>query len=296
MTTEINLRVVAEVANGLGEGPVWHAIEGALYWVDILADRVYRYDPAIDRVDFSVAPPFPSAVMPGISGDLLLAVKGEAGLFSFEEGVFRTQYAIERANKSMRCNDGKRAPDGRFWVGTMALDGTSGAGSLYLLEAPGRITRLIENVTISNGMAWDTNKGLFYYIDTPTRRVVAYDYDINRGTIHGGVRPVVTVDERDGWPDGMTIDAEGNLWVALWDGWAVVCFDPDTGERLAEIRLPVARPTSCVFGGEGLDTLYITSAKKGLDADDLALQPLAGALFGVDGLGIKGIIDNCDNN
>src|SRR5690606_34295926 len=133
MTRNINIKVISEVANQLGEGPVWHAVEGALYWVDILANRVYRYIPAADCVDFLVTPPFPSAVAPAISGNLLLAVQGAVGLFTFADGAFRPVYEIEPANKSVRCNDGKRAPDGRFWVGTMALDETSGAGSLYRL-------------------------------------------------------------------------------------------------------------------------------------------------------------------
>lgn len=284
----MDIRVVAATGSQLGEGPIWHAAERAVYWVDILGHRVYRYDAVTERVEVAPTPVYPSAVVPMFPGDLLLAVQGGVGSFSFKEAKFSMRYPIEQHRDDLRCNDGKCDPAGRFWVGTMALDECAGSGSVYRLEAASRhATRVIDGVTISNGMAWDTNRALFYYIDTPTRRVVAYHYDPATGAIHHP-RPVITIYEREGWPDGMTIDSEGKLWIALWGGWAVVRFDPDTGRKLAEVKLPVAQPTSCAFGGEGLDTLYITSARKGLSKQAIEDQLLAGALFAIDGLGVKG--------
>ncbi len=287
MIVEKDIQIVAACANELGESPVWHPVSRKLHWVDILAHTVYAYDPETDTVTVSPAPLYPSALAPTASGDLLLAVQGGIGLFSVERGTFGMRCPIETEIPGDRCNDGKCDPQGRFWVGSMALDERDGAGNVYRVDTGMDPVKVISGVTISNGMAWDTGKNLFYYIDTPTRQVVAYDYDPATGAIRHP-RSVIVIVEQDGWLDGMAIDENGHLWIALWDGWAVACFDPETGAKLREIRLPVARPTSCTFGGEGRDTLYITSARKGLGDAELRLQPLAGALFAVDGLGVKG--------
>ena len=177
-----------------------------------------------------------------------------------------------------RFNDGKCDPAGRFWAGTMSISNMPCAGSLYVLEKDGTVKTKITGVTCSNGMAWSPDDKTLYYIDTPTRQVVAYKYDTKNGDITDG-RVAISIPEEKGSPDGMTIDTEGMLWIALWDGWKVIRYNPYTSEQLYEVTLPVSRVTSCVFGGDDMDDLYITSAREGLSDSDLKEQPLAGSLF-----------------
>src|SRR5690606_35948585 len=160
-----------------------------------------------------------------------------------------------------------------------------------MLDRSGAISKKIAGVSCSNGLAWSLDDRTFYYIDTPTRQVVAYDFDVATAAITNR-RVVVEVDPADGLPDGMTIDAEGMLWIALWGGWKVERWDPGTGEKLAEIRLPVSQVTSCAFGGADLNDLYITSAKIGLTAEERRAQPAAGSLFVVKNLSVSGMATN----
>ena len=183
-----------------------------------------------------------------------------------------------------RFNDGKCDCSGRFWAGTMSkkLDsgyGDSGpAGSVYCLEPDLRISRKIENVTISNGLGWSPDNGTLYYIDSPTKTVAAYDFDRRNGGIS---RKRVVVELPDGFvgmPDGMCVDAEGMLWIALWGGAGVTRWDPATGGLLQKLAVPALNVTSCVFGGTKLDELFITTARLGTDTQ---AYPLAGGLFRV---------------
>jgi sugar lactone lactonase YvrE len=177
-----------------------------------------------------------------------------------------------------RFNDGKCDPAGRFWAGTMALDERAGLGSLYRLDSNGQASRVLSGVSISNGIAWNPPGTKMYHIDTPTSVVAAYDYDAATGEIRN--RTIAAEVPRSlGWPDGMTIDEEGMLWIALWDGHAVTRWDPANGRCIATHRLPASRITSCAFGGPGLRSLFITSARVGLDPAELARQPEAGSVF-----------------
>jgi sugar lactone lactonase YvrE len=162
----------------------------------------------------------------------------------------------------------------------MELSLRPGAASLWRLDPDWSLHRMVDGVTISNGLAWTRDATTLYYIDTPTRTVVAYDYDRTAGAISGR-RVVVQVPEAMGFPDGMTIDASDNLWIAQWDGGCVSCWDPRAGRPLERIEVPARRVTSCAFGGSGLDELYITTARHGLDPATLAREPLSGGLFRV---------------
>jgi sugar lactone lactonase YvrE len=170
----------------------------------------------------------------------------------------------------------------------MSFSQTPGAGRVYALENDLSVTKKMETVTISNGMAWSADHQTFYYIDSPTFEVASYHYDKHTGHI-SNKKTVIKIEEKEGSPDGMTIDREGMLWIAHWDGWQVARWNPETGEILARVQLPVARVSSCTFGGENLDDLYITSAREGLTNGELQKQPLAGSLFVVRGCGYKGM-------
>lgn len=184
-----------------------------------------------------------------------------------------------------RFNDGKCDPAGRFLAGTIRRGETPGA--LYSLTPDGSCTQVLDGVSVANGIAFSADGGTLYYIDSPTRVVMAYGYDPETGRVGAG-RPCVEIAEGEAVPDGMTIDVDGNLWIALWLGWKAVCHDPRTGRRLAEIPLPVARVSSCAFGGPDYRTLFITTAWERAGAEERAAQPMAGDLFAAE-VGARGL-------
>ncbi|MCA9977634.1 MAG: SMP-30/gluconolactonase/LRE family protein, partial [Anaerolineales bacterium] len=177
-----------------------------------------------------------------------------------------------------RFNGGYCDGDGRFWAGTMALTMEDGAGALYRLDADLSVHTMLSGVTISNGMAWSQDQRTLYYIDTPTRTVTAFDFTAETGEIGNG-RVALTIPATMGYPDGMTIDRDGKLWIAHYDGGCVRRWDPETGNVLATIPLPVSKVTACTFGGPNLDRLYITTASQEMSDEQKAAEPLAGSLF-----------------
>lgn len=262
----------------LGEGPCWDVHRQLLYWVDIEEHQLHIYDPAMkeDRV-INVGQPI-GAVVTRQSGGLLLAL--QHGFYFFDLETERlTQIADPETHlPENRFNDGKCDPAGRFWAGTMAMSEAPQRGSLYCLDTDLNVKKKVERVSVSNGLAWSLDQRIMYYIDSPTRVVVAYDYDKATGNITDQ-RVVIEIPEGMGFPDGMSIDEEGMLWIALWDGAMVGRWNPASGELLNTIRLPCSRPTSCAFGGPELDILYITSARSRLSEQTLSTQPQAGGLF-----------------
>jgi len=177
-----------------------------------------------------------------------------------------------------RFNDGKCDPAGRFLAGSMDEAEIKPSGSLYSLNPDGMVKTLLRGTCIANGLAWSPDYKTFYFIDTPTRTVMAYDYDLGTGAL-ANARPAITVPTEMGWPDGMTSDAQGRLWVALWGGAKLTRWNPASGQLLEEIPLPAFNVSSCVFGGPHLTDLYITTARKGMDAGQLAKYPYSGGLF-----------------
>ncbi len=273
-----------DVRATLGEGAVWDARAGRLLWVDILDRRVGRLNPSSWRNDSWQLDSPVGAVVPTENGNLLVAVNEGVVILNPADGRLSGVTCPEgHRPEQVRFNDGKCDPAGRFVAGTVSLKGHPGMGSLYVFErsgegAPLKSRRLLSGVSISNGLAWSPDHSRLYYIDTPTRVISVFDYDLERGEIRNG-RAAVRVPERMGLPDGMTVDAEGKLWVALWGGGAVSCWDPGSGRLLRHYALPVTHVTSCAFGGPGLRTLFVTTARVDLRPDELARQPLAGAIF-----------------
>lgn len=273
--------LVQDARAELGEGPVWDVVGGRVVWVDILGQRVHGFNPTDGTaVVMLKTPSHVGSVAPRAQGGLVLALVDGFWLLDPDATAPRPFRLVTTDGPATRFNDGKVDAVGRFWAGTMAYDSRPSAGALYRLAADGAVDTMLDKVTISNGLAWSGDQRILYYIDTPTRRIDAFDCDPVIG-LTGRRRTVVQFgDDVTGSPDGMTIDAHGALWVALWDGWAVHRYLPD-GTLAAVVRMPVARPTSCAFGGADLQDLYITSARSGLLAGDLAAQPAAGGLFRV---------------
>jgi sugar lactone lactonase YvrE len=268
----------------LGESPVWDERAAALYAVDILAGAVLHLDPAtgvseqIARLDDLVG-----AIVLRREGGLVAATGTSVVLL--DAGLRRTVVAEIHAATGIRFNDGACDPQGRFWVGTMSLDERPDRGTLYRFDERGLVT-IVESVSISNGIDWTVDGTRMIYADTPTRRIDSFAFDAEHGTLSDRR----TLVELPGMPDGLTIDAEDHIWVALWDGWAVHRYRPDgTLDRVVE--LPVARPTSCAFGGADLADLYVTSARMGLTAGALEAQPHAGGVF-VLRPGVRGRLPN----
>lgn len=276
---------VTSVQSLLGEGAIWY--RSALYWVDILGKRVHRYDPATGEHREYVTPETVGTVVPRATGGLVVALQHGFAHLDEESGEVTPLGEPVDPRPETRFNDGKCDPAGRLWAGTMGFNSEPGMGSLYMLDVDGRVEEKIPGVTTSNGICWNRDATEMYYIDTPTHEVWAFDYDVKTGAI-GNRRVAVKIDPAEGAPDGMTIDADGNLWIALWGGSAVVCHNPATGERLRKIELPCAQVTSCAFGGPDLNELYITTARVGYDEEKLKNEPLAGRLFHVK-LDVKGV-------
>jgi len=259
--------------NQLGEGPRWHPGEGCLYWVDIESHQIHRYHPqSEDHTYWTLDTPIGCLAFRE-SGGFVLATG--AGFQFWRPGRPLEPIADPEAGKEgARFNDGAVDPRGRFWAGTLADGETS---TLYRLDANLEVTRLVDQVTISNGIGWSPDHSTLYFTDTLRHSIYAYDFDAESGGISNR-RTFVSTEGEEGVPDGLAVDSEGCVWSARWGGWKVVQYDPD-GVAMEEIRMPVEQPTSCTFGGEDLRDLYITSAWTELPKDARQRQPLAGDLF-----------------
>ncbi len=271
----------------LGEGPCWDAKTNTLIWVDINGHTVNVYNPMTREDKRYDVGEYVGAAVVRENGGLLLALTD--GFYSFDmktETISRIE-DTESHIKTNRFNDGKCDPKGRFWAGTMVLDGNPGEANLYRLDNDLTVQLMVADVTVSNGLAWDITKSCMYYIDTRTKAIRTYDFDNETGNI-ANAKTAVTFKPEMGSPDGMTIDEEGMLWVAFFRGWKVIRLNPETGQTLMEVKVPASQVTSCTFGGENLDELYITTARNGLSDADLTKQPHAGGLFKFKP-GVKGV-------
>lgn len=285
---EATYQVVTPQLCSLGEGPVWDAATQTICWVDILRGQIHQFSLARQHLRTLEVGELVGTVALCTNGEFIAAM--QSGLAFIDRGTGERRFicAPEVHLPGNRFNDGKCDPANRFWVGSMALSEVASAGNLYMIGKDLSYTLKIPGVSVSNGLAWSPDHRTLYYIDTPTREVMAYDFNLATGAISRG-RPVIQVDAAEGFPDGMTIDTEGMLWIAHWDGWQVSRWDPHTGEKLESFELPAARITSCTFGGPNLTDLYVTSASIGLSEEELARQPLAGALFVINNSGFQGM-------
>lgn len=261
----------------LGEGPAWDARRSVLYWVDIAAGRLHTFDPVTQSDSFIEFGEPIGCIAPTVSGNLVLALRSGIWMLRTHSGL-RTLLAAPENIPGNRFNDGKCDPVGRFLAGTMDEAEQQASGSLYSLSPNGRLQTLLTGLRISNGLTWSPDYRTFYFIDTPTRLVMAYDYDLETGQI-ANPRPVIQVPEGMGWPDGMTSDQDGTLWIAMWGGAAVTRWDPASGRLLASYSVPALNVTSCIFGGPEWSDLYITSARLGMDSKQQETYPLSGSLF-----------------
>lgn len=264
----------------LGEGPLWHAPSQRLYWVDINRHEVHVFNPA-DGSDRAIdVGQKVGTVVARRSGGLILALHHGLATLDLETEQVDILCDPEADLPDNRFNDGKCDPAGRFWAGTMSLTRTPRAANLWRLDPDFSVHCMLDGVTTSNGIVWSLDRRTMYYIDTPTREVAAFDYEVETGHI-ANRRTVVHFPEGAGSPDGMAIDARGMLWIAHFRGGQVSCWDSRDGTMLRTIDIPVSKVTACAFGGPNLDELYITTARVDLTEEELSDQPHAGGLFRV---------------
>ncbi|XP_060071343.1 regucalcin-like [Ylistrum balloti] len=292
---------IPNVTSQLGEGPHWEEDTQTLLFVDSLECKVYRWNSLTKDVSSVQLGDTVGSVVPFQNGGYLAGVGRTISHFEWNTGVTTKLQEVSSTGLDDRFNDGKCDPAGRFWTGTMGskISYNNGipvfeqnVGSLYSLDKTGALSKHFSGITVSNGLAWSSDERVMFYIDTGTRKVEAFTYDVESGEISDR-RDAITFETFPekatmGWPDGMTIDTEGHLWVACFGVGKVICFDPATGTKLTEVNIPAPITTSCCFGGKNLDELYITTAPFAATEQELQQYPSLGSVFKVTGLGVKG--------
>ena len=284
MTTPTTKTIGKQISQW-GEGPIWWG--NSLFYVDIAGNKLLRLKPETSEESIWDVGERIGTIVPCKNDDEVIYA-GDTGYvrFNLKTG---SKAALADPEASMRgknrFNDGKCDPAGRFWAGTISMVKDTGSANLYCLDTDGSLSLKVSGVTNSNGICWNADATKMFYIDTPTQNVRAYDYDLESSTI-SNVRVVVDTAAHgyNSSPDGMTIDADGMLWIAFCHGACVVRFDPRTNKELQRVDLPCIETTACTFGGENLDRLFVTT---GIKAD--LNEPDAGKVFVIDGLGIKGV-------
>ncbi len=274
---DANVECVLPWGAHLAEGPVWSVREKRLYWVDILAPSVNRFDPATRNNETVTLPRLVSAVVERKAGGLVALTQDGLEAFDFASGALTPLVDPEAEISDNRFNDGKCDRAGRLWAGTMRLDASRTSGSLYAIGPDLSWERHESGLTVANGLDWSPDGKTFYFADSAPGRIYAYEFDPAQGRI-ARRRVFAEIDAALGRPDGLAVDAEGFVWCAIWDGWCLQRYAPD-GRLVREVRLPVPRPTSLAFGGDDLKTLFITSARVRLSSRILAEAPFSGGLF-----------------
>ncbi|WJS06009.1 SMP-30/gluconolactonase/LRE family protein [Roseibium aggregatum] len=272
----------------LGEGPFWSPETGKLHWVDILAPAVVTGDPATGERSTRPLPELVGVAIPKKSGGFVCATENGIKTIS-SNGQIETLAEPEKDHTGNRFNDGKCDAKGRLWVGSLAITTEPGKGMLWRVEPNGAAVKMDENFHVSNGLGWSPDNKTFYFTDSGCRTIWAYDFDLEEGAISNR-RAFVEVAEGDGVPDGLCVDEDGYLWVAMWDGWCIRQYAPD-GTLASSFPVPVPRPTSCAFGGEDMSTLYVTTARIRLSAQQLVEAPLSGCVLAIE-TNAKGLAGN----
>lgn len=286
MEANPTVRCVADVRAVLGEGPVWVGREAALYWVDIEGRKIFRLGEDDELREWDT-PLRVGSIAPRAAGGFVAATDQGIALIDLARGTFEVVARPEADRPSNRFNDGKVDRRGCFWAGSMDNDQRIASGALHRIDDPRAPRQVDDGYRITNGPAFNASGDTMYVNDTALQ--VTYAFDLDPAGNLANRRRFIDHEDSVGSPDGMTVDAEDCLWIAMWGGWCLRRYSP-SGGRLGEVRLPVGQPTSCAFGGPDLDRLYVTSARIGLDESALAMQPKAGGTFVVSA-GVRGLAE-----
>lgn len=281
------VEIIVDSKSLLGEGALWDYKNDRFLWIDIEGRKLHILNPSSSGNKTYTMPSRIGTVVPVDKNNVLVALEDGVYNFNLMDSSFHKKSDPEPGRNDNRFNDGKCDPSGRFWVGTMSLVNQRKSGALHLINHDYVSEQKIDSVSISNGIVWSLDKTKMYYIDTPTQNVIQYDYNDDSGEITNP-KIIIQIPDSIGHPDGSTLDSEGNLWIALWGGSAVTCWDTTTGELLKKMDIPAKNVTSCAFGGKNLDELYITTASIGMSEEEKQKYPHAGSLFKVNP-GVTGV-------
>ena len=270
-----------EINAALGEGAFWNHTTNQLYWIDITSNLLHIYNPDTQENQTLEMPSNIGTVVPTDKPDLaIVALQDGVYIVHTKNGKIDLLSDVERNLPNNRFNDGKCDPSGRFWVGSMSYSQEPYLANLYMIDNKRIAVKKLDSITISNGIVWTKDKKTMYYIDTPTAAIKAFDFDNATGVI-SKERIAVSIPDSLGFPDGMAIDENDHLWVGMWNGNAVLNFDPISGNLISKVHVPAHNVTSCAFGGKNLDILYITTSSLDMTDEEQAKFPMAGSIFKV---------------
>lgn len=277
----MDIRAISEVVSDLGEGPIWTPETNSVTWTDITQNTFHTANIDTGKTESFGVPSMIGAIAHTKDGHYIAATQKGFARISLE-GKYSPLHSF--LQDDMRMNDGKVDPAGRFWAGSMALSFEKDRGSLYVLETDNSYQKVLDNITLSNGMGWSPDAQYFYHIDSIPGVLKRFEYDLDNGKI---INPknLITFDAASGVPDGMSVSSDGKIVVALWDGGRIEIYEP-TGAKVSEIKLGVSRPTCCTFAGPNQDMLIVSTASQGIDRAD---EPLAGKILAVTGTGLSGL-------
>jgi sugar lactone lactonase YvrE len=281
-TASVDVAIRAQA--GLGEGPRWDAASRRLLWVDIEKSELHSFDPRSGRDDVTPVAGGVSAVAAMEHGGVLLALSDRLAVVPADGGKPRTVANMPHG-ADVRSNDGACDPAGRFWVGTMAYDERPGGGALYRYSSAAGIDVVLDEVTLSNGIGWSADGSRMYYVDSLAYRIDVFDFEVDSGRASNR-RPLAAIDQPDGIPDGLAVDDEGCIWLAMWGGAEVRRYTPG-GQLDRTLPIPADNVTACCFGGDDGRSFYVTTASVDLTPERAAAQPLAGCVFVTD-VGVSG--------
>ncbi|XP_067997139.1 regucalcin [Melanerpes formicivorus] len=291
--SSIKIECITKENNEIAESPVWDEKESSLLYVDITGKKVCRWSSVTNQVQAISVGDLVGSVALWKSGHYVITLGTKFAALKWKEQVVTTITPVDNGKPNTRFNDGKVDPAGRYFAGTMPDEVhphmmERKQGALYTLFSDHSVVKHFDQVDVSNGLDWSLDHKTFFYIDSLSYSVDAFDYDLQTGKISNR-RSVYKLEKEENIPDGMCIDTEGKLWVACYNGGRVIRLDPETGKRLQTLKLPVDKTTSCCFGGKDYSEMYVTSASVEMDKEYLARQPQAGRIFKITGLGVKGV-------
>lgn len=272
-------QLVLEAGAQLGEGPIWDSFNNRFYWVDIEKGFLHTYHPESEKTTSKEIGQRVSTVVPTRYGNVILGLEDGIYVYNLNTGRRYLMAHPEKDKPENRLNDGKCDPQGRFWIGSMHKKILPQRGALYRLSPNFSIRKMLDSVSISNGIVWTADGKILYYIDTPTQKVFAFDFDAKTGNISNR-RIAIHIPEELGSPDGMAIDQNDNVWIGMWGGGCVTHWNPKTGQLIGKINVPGAKNvTACAFGGKEMRQMFITTAKEGISEAELEQYPNSGHAF-----------------
>ena len=275
---EYTAELLYQARSETGNAALWHPDRKSVFWVDTEYNLLHEYIPSIDKCNSWKFTSTVGSVVPETAKTVILALSDRIIRFNTETDEKENIAFIDVENGHLRCNDGKCSPNGKLWIGTTSYNYEKGAGSAYCVHPDGKVDQMFKGLTAANGLVWSKNHQFMFHNDVSNKVVKRYRYDIKtEDVIHNGV--AINIPNGTGIPEGIIIDQQDNLWIPQRGGFGVYCYNPYTGQLVAKVNVPTPNVTSCTFGGENLDTIFITTSRKGLTKEELEKYPLSGSIF-----------------